>query len=129
MCVQEVRSIENEDIKVQLQVFEEQADEDSEDLRSRLDDVRIEMEYPSLLVSIISPRHFWKALGSVLSFAGLNILLHLIVFPKLTARCLKSAESFLQAETILYFTYHIIQDFRIFKTNRGHLHLESTVVK
>lgn len=50
--------IENEDIKVQLQVFEEQADEDSEDLRSRLDDVRIEMEYPSLLMLIISPRHF-----------------------------------------------------------------------
>ncbi|KAK9963728.1 hypothetical protein ABG768_006894 [Culter alburnus] len=56
--LKEVRSIENEDIKVQLQVFEEQADEDSEDLRSRLDDVRIEMEYPSLLTSIISPRHF-----------------------------------------------------------------------
>ncbi|XP_016417016.1 protein diaphanous homolog 1-like [Sinocyclocheilus rhinocerous] len=40
----EVRSIENEELKVQLQVFEEQADEDSEDLRSRLDDVRLEMD-------------------------------------------------------------------------------------
>uniref|UniRef100_A0A8C1UZ85 Diaphanous related formin 1 n=1 Tax=Cyprinus carpio TaxID=7962 RepID=A0A8C1UZ85_CYPCA len=37
--LKEVRSIENEELKVQLQVFEEQADEDSEDLRSRLDDV------------------------------------------------------------------------------------------
>lgn len=63
LCVQEVRSIENEELKVQLQVFEEQADEDSEDLRSRLDDVRLEMEYPSLLALIISPRRFSKALG------------------------------------------------------------------
>uniref|UniRef100_A0A672SMM1 Diaphanous related formin 1 n=1 Tax=Sinocyclocheilus grahami TaxID=75366 RepID=A0A672SMM1_SINGR len=37
--LKEVRSIENEELKVQLQVFEEQADDDSEDLRSRLDDV------------------------------------------------------------------------------------------
>ncbi|XP_050983145.1 protein diaphanous homolog 1 isoform X2 [Labeo rohita] len=42
--LKEVRSIENEELKVQLQVFEEQADEDSEDLRSRLDDVRLEMD-------------------------------------------------------------------------------------
>lgn len=46
-CVQEVRNIENEELRVQLQVFDEQAEEDSEDLRSRLEDVRIEMEYPS----------------------------------------------------------------------------------
>ncbi len=44
-----MKSIENEELKVQLQVFEEQADEDSEDLRSRLDDIRLEMEYPLLL--------------------------------------------------------------------------------
>ncbi|TRY83826.1 hypothetical protein DNTS_031966 [Danionella cerebrum] len=42
----EVRVIDNEGLKVQLAVFDEQADEDSEDLRSRLDDIRIEMEYP-----------------------------------------------------------------------------------
>ncbi|XP_026095469.1 protein diaphanous homolog 1-like isoform X3 [Carassius auratus] len=42
--LKEVRSIENDELKVQLQVFEEQADEDSEDLRSRLDDVRLEMD-------------------------------------------------------------------------------------
>uniref|UniRef100_A0A673KZP6 Protein diaphanous homolog 1-like n=1 Tax=Sinocyclocheilus rhinocerous TaxID=307959 RepID=A0A673KZP6_9TELE len=48
--LKEVRSIENEELKVQLQVFEEQADDDSEDLRSRLDDVRLEMEYPLLLI-------------------------------------------------------------------------------
>lgn len=45
-CEQEVRNIENEELRVQLQVFDEQAEEDSEDLRSRLEDVRIEMEYP-----------------------------------------------------------------------------------
>ncbi|KAF4081158.1 hypothetical protein AMELA_G00158180 [Ameiurus melas] len=40
----DVRKIENEELRVQLQVFDEQAEEDSEDLRSRLDDVRIEMD-------------------------------------------------------------------------------------
>uniref|UniRef100_A0AAR2JCZ5 Diaphanous related formin 1 n=1 Tax=Pygocentrus nattereri TaxID=42514 RepID=A0AAR2JCZ5_PYGNA len=44
--LQEVRLIENEELRVQLQVFDEQAEEDSDDLRSRLYDVRIEMEYP-----------------------------------------------------------------------------------
>lgn len=39
--------IENEDLKVQLSVFDEQAEDDSEDLKARLDDIRIEMEYPS----------------------------------------------------------------------------------
>ncbi|XP_057205099.1 protein diaphanous homolog 1 [Triplophysa rosa] len=42
--LKEVKSIENEELRVQLQVFEEQAEEDFEDLRSRLDDVRIEMD-------------------------------------------------------------------------------------
>lgn len=42
--LKEVKSIENEELRVQLQVFEEQAEEDLEDLRSRLDDVRIEMD-------------------------------------------------------------------------------------
>ncbi|KAI4899906.1 hypothetical protein NFI96_019484 [Prochilodus magdalenae] len=37
----EVRLIENEELRVQLQVFDEQAEEDSEDLRSRLYDVRL----------------------------------------------------------------------------------------
>ncbi|EMP35341.1 Protein diaphanous like protein 1 [Chelonia mydas] len=43
----ELRKLENEELKVQLSVFEEHGDEDSEDLRSRLEDIRIEMEYPS----------------------------------------------------------------------------------
>uniref|UniRef100_A0A8C7XU17 Diaphanous related formin 1 n=1 Tax=Oryzias sinensis TaxID=183150 RepID=A0A8C7XU17_9TELE len=34
-------------LKVQLRVFDEQAEDDSEDLKVRLDDIRIEMEYPS----------------------------------------------------------------------------------
>ncbi|KAI1898607.1 hypothetical protein AGOR_G00074130, partial [Albula goreensis] len=42
--LKEVRIIENEELKVQLLVFDEQAEEDSEDLRGRLEDVRIEMD-------------------------------------------------------------------------------------
>lgn len=49
-----MRNIENEELRVQLQVFDEQAEEDSEDLRSRLEDVRIEMEYPSKLSHLSS---------------------------------------------------------------------------
>lgn len=45
--LQEVRTIENEELRVQLTVFDEQAEDDSEDLKARLDDIRIEMEYPS----------------------------------------------------------------------------------
>lgn len=45
--LQAVRTIENEELKVQLRVFDEQAEDDSEDLKVRLDDIRIEMEYPS----------------------------------------------------------------------------------
>lgn len=44
--LQEVKSIENEELRVQLTVFEEQAEDDSEDLKTRLEDIRIEMEYP-----------------------------------------------------------------------------------
>ncbi|XP_035264045.1 protein diaphanous homolog 1-like [Anguilla anguilla] len=40
----EVRSIENDELKVQLSVFDDQAEDDSEDLRARLEDVRIEMD-------------------------------------------------------------------------------------
>ncbi|XP_029367824.1 protein diaphanous homolog 1 isoform X1 [Echeneis naucrates] len=40
----EVRTIENEELRVQLSVFDEQAEDDSEDLKTRLDDIRIEMD-------------------------------------------------------------------------------------
>ncbi|XP_026185720.1 protein diaphanous homolog 1 isoform X2 [Mastacembelus armatus] len=40
----EVRTIENEELRVQLTVFDEQAEDDSEDLKARLDDIRIEMD-------------------------------------------------------------------------------------
>ncbi|XP_031443448.1 LOW QUALITY PROTEIN: protein diaphanous homolog 1 [Clupea harengus] len=40
----ELRTIENDELKVQLTVFDEQAEDDSEDFRVRLDDVRIEMD-------------------------------------------------------------------------------------
>ncbi|XP_019739721.1 protein diaphanous homolog 1 isoform X2 [Hippocampus comes] len=43
-CLKEVRTIENEELRVQLTVFDEQAEDDSEDLKSRLDDIRIEMD-------------------------------------------------------------------------------------
>ena len=43
---QELREIDNEDLKVQLNVFDEQGDEDFFDLKGRLDDIRMEMEYP-----------------------------------------------------------------------------------
>nr|XP_032628420.1 protein diaphanous homolog 1 [Chelonoidis abingdonii] len=40
----ELRKLENEELQVQLSVFEEHGEEDSEDLRSRLEDIRIEMD-------------------------------------------------------------------------------------
>lgn len=33
-------------MRVQLNVFDEQGEEDSYDLKGRLDDIRMEMEYP-----------------------------------------------------------------------------------
>ncbi|XP_051057125.1 protein diaphanous homolog 1 [Phodopus roborovskii] len=42
--LQELREIENEDMRVQLSVFDEQADEDFFDLKGRLDDIRMEMD-------------------------------------------------------------------------------------
>uniref|UniRef100_A0A8B9YNY7 Diaphanous related formin 1 n=1 Tax=Bos mutus grunniens TaxID=30521 RepID=A0A8B9YNY7_BOSMU len=44
--LQDLREIENEDMRVQLNVFDEQGEEDSYDLKGRLDDIRMEMEYP-----------------------------------------------------------------------------------
>ncbi|KAF7664312.1 hypothetical protein LDENG_00180910 [Lucifuga dentata] len=40
----EVRSIENDELRVQLSVFDDQAEDDSEELKVRLDDIRIEMD-------------------------------------------------------------------------------------
>ncbi|XP_014448303.1 protein diaphanous homolog 1 [Tupaia chinensis] len=42
--LQDLRKIENDDMKVQLSVFDEHGDEDSYDLKGRLDDIRIEMD-------------------------------------------------------------------------------------
>ncbi|TKS72362.1 Protein diaphanous -like protein 3 [Collichthys lucidus] len=53
----EVRKIENEELRVQLTVFDEQAEDDSEDLKARLDDIRIEMEYPSTGENVPSSRN------------------------------------------------------------------------
>uniref|UniRef100_A0A8D2HKD6 Diaphanous related formin 1 n=1 Tax=Urocitellus parryii TaxID=9999 RepID=A0A8D2HKD6_UROPR len=46
--LQDLREIENDDMRVQLNVFDEQGEEDSYDLKGRLDDIRMEMEYPFL---------------------------------------------------------------------------------
>nr|XP_023698655.1 protein diaphanous homolog 1 isoform X2 [Paramormyrops kingsleyae] len=42
--LKDVRTIENEELKVQLMVFDDQAEDDSEELKARLDDVRVEMD-------------------------------------------------------------------------------------
>ncbi|XP_032484399.1 protein diaphanous homolog 1 isoform X2 [Phocoena sinus] len=42
--LQDLREIENDDMKVQLNVFDEQGEEDSYDLKGRLDDIRMEMD-------------------------------------------------------------------------------------
>ncbi|XP_028383158.1 protein diaphanous homolog 1 isoform X1 [Phyllostomus discolor] len=42
--LQALRKIENEDMRVQLSVFDEHAEEDSYDLKARLDDIRMEMD-------------------------------------------------------------------------------------
>ncbi|KAM5214044.1 protein diaphanous homolog 1 [Hipposideros larvatus] len=42
--LQNLRTIENEDMRVQLTVFDEQGDEDAYDLKGRLDDIRMEMD-------------------------------------------------------------------------------------
>ncbi|XP_021506906.1 protein diaphanous homolog 1 isoform X1 [Meriones unguiculatus] len=42
--LQELREIENEDMRVQLSVFDEQGDEDFFDLKGRLEDIRMEMD-------------------------------------------------------------------------------------
>ncbi|XP_073932885.1 protein diaphanous homolog 1 isoform X1 [Castor canadensis] len=42
--LQDLREIENDDMKVQLNVFDEQGDEDFLDLKARLDDIRMEMD-------------------------------------------------------------------------------------
>ncbi|EPQ16995.1 Protein diaphanous like protein 1 [Myotis brandtii] len=43
--LQGLRKIENDDMRVQLAVFDEQGDEDSYDLKGRLDDIRMEMDF------------------------------------------------------------------------------------
>ncbi|XP_028633720.1 protein diaphanous homolog 1 isoform X1 [Grammomys surdaster] len=42
--LQELREIENDDMRVQLSVFDEQGDEDFFDLKGRLEDIRMEMD-------------------------------------------------------------------------------------
>nr|XP_023405812.1 protein diaphanous homolog 1 isoform X2 [Loxodonta africana] len=42
--LQDLREIDNEDMRVQLTVFDEQGEEDSYDLKGRLEDIRMEMD-------------------------------------------------------------------------------------
>ncbi|XP_042547873.1 protein diaphanous homolog 1 isoform X2 [Dipodomys spectabilis] len=51
--LQDLREIENDDMKVQLAVFDEQGDEDSYDLKGRLDDIRMEMDDFSEIFQIL----------------------------------------------------------------------------
>uniref|UniRef100_A0A671E900 Protein diaphanous homolog 1 n=1 Tax=Rhinolophus ferrumequinum TaxID=59479 RepID=A0A671E900_RHIFE len=51
--LQDLRKIENEDMRVQLAVFDEQGDEDSYDLKGRLDDIRMEMDDFSEIFQIL----------------------------------------------------------------------------
>lgn len=69
--------IENEELRVQLTVFDEQAEDDSEDLKARLDDIRIEMEYPFTeqnFPSVEIARVFFLTLK--ISMPAYNITLH-----------------------------------------------------
>uniref|UniRef100_F7C147 Diaphanous related formin 1 n=1 Tax=Monodelphis domestica TaxID=13616 RepID=F7C147_MONDO len=50
--LKDLRLMENEDMKVQLAVFDEQGEEDSYDLKGRLEDIRMEMEYPSTVYEV-----------------------------------------------------------------------------
>ncbi|XP_024864368.1 protein diaphanous homolog 1 isoform X2 [Kryptolebias marmoratus] len=52
--LKEVQKIENEELKVQLMVFHEQAEDDSEDLKARLEDIRIEMDDVREVFDILS---------------------------------------------------------------------------
>ncbi|NWX93590.1 DIAP1 protein, partial [Nothoprocta pentlandii] len=51
--LKKLQMLENEELKVQLSIFEEHGEEDSEDLRNRLDEIRIEMEYPFAVFQIL----------------------------------------------------------------------------
>ncbi|XP_012583232.1 PREDICTED: protein diaphanous homolog 1 [Condylura cristata] len=51
--LRELREIENEDMRVQISVFDEHGDEDSEELRGRLEDIRIEMDDFSEIFQIL----------------------------------------------------------------------------
>ncbi|KAM4875314.1 protein diaphanous homolog 1 [Thomomys bottae] len=51
--LQDLREIDNDDMRVQLTVFDEQGDEDSYDLKGRLDDIRMEMDDFSEIFQIL----------------------------------------------------------------------------
>ncbi|KAI4819139.1 hypothetical protein KUCAC02_004416 [Chaenocephalus aceratus] len=79
----EVRKIENEELRVQLTVFDEQAEDDSEDLKARLDDIRIEMEYPSTGQNVPSGEVFEILVNTVKDSKGethfLSMMQHLLL--------------------------------------------------
>ncbi|XP_076993363.1 protein diaphanous homolog 1-like isoform X2 [Tamandua tetradactyla] len=51
--LKDLREIENDDMRVQLNVFDEQGEEDSYDLKGRLDDIRMEMDDFSEIFQIL----------------------------------------------------------------------------
>ncbi|MCJ8735748.1 hypothetical protein PDJAM_G00251050 [Pangasius djambal] len=70
----EVRNIENEELRVQLQVFDEQAEEDSEDLRSRLEDLVLFTDISEVFQVLLNTVKDSKAEGYFLS-----LLQHLLL--------------------------------------------------
>lgn len=44
---QELRDLENDDLNVQLDIFEEHRDDDSAEFQQRFTDIKINFEYPS----------------------------------------------------------------------------------
>ncbi|XP_057346987.1 protein diaphanous homolog 1 [Manis pentadactyla] len=73
--LQDLREIENDDMRVQLNVFDEQGEEDSYDLKGRLDDIRMEMDDSSEVFQIL----FNTVKDSKAESHFLSILQHLLL--------------------------------------------------
>ncbi|XP_078509624.1 protein diaphanous homolog 1 [Lissotriton helveticus] len=73
--LKELQTIENEEMKLQLAVFDEHSEGDSEDLKSRLDDIKIEMDdFEEIFQIILNTVKDSKAEQTLLS-----ILQHLLL--------------------------------------------------
>ncbi|XP_043925014.1 protein diaphanous homolog 1 [Protopterus annectens] len=73
--LEELRELENEELKVQLQVFTENGEDDYEELRGRLEDIRIEMDDINEVFQIIQN----TVKDSKAEFFFLSVLQHLLL--------------------------------------------------